>query len=295
MASSAVRVAGADGPDLAVHHLGGVGPPVMLAHATGFHGRCWTPLAAVLSQTFTVWAIDLRGHGASGKDPGRRYDDWELFATDLLSAIETIGGSGWRAGGHSLGGAISLLAEARRPGTFSAICCYEPVVLPPSEGSEESNSLAHLARRRRASFPSRQAALEHYRAKPPFGQFDPEALRCYVEFGFVDRPDGTVGLACEREDEAAVFEGATRSRIWGELSSVRAPVAVLGGSEPSELLNRMAPEVARHLPRGGYRCFPDLNHFGPMTAPAEVGRIMASALSIGPDGGPSTIAVTSRH
>src|SRR5262249_19737978 len=146
--SPAVMVTGTGGVELAVHHLGGEGPPVMLVHATGFHGRCWTPLAASLAPYFSVWAMDQRGHGASGKSPDGRCGDWEVFATDLLAALDGLdglsggpsggagggaGGPRWRVAGHSLGGGVSLLAEARRPGTFAAIRCYEPVVFPPPE------------------------------------------------------------------------------------------------------------------------------------------------------------------
>jgi pimeloyl-ACP methyl ester carboxylesterase len=300
MASSTTWAVGADGVELAVHCLGGEGPPVMLVHATGFHGRGWTPVAASLTPRFTVWALDQRGHGVSGKAPDGRYDDWELFATDLLASVDAVGGSGWTAGGHSLGGGVALLAEARRPGTFSAICCYEPVAMPPPEvagtasAPRPGNPLAVLARKRRAVFSSRQAALDNYRSKPPFSQFTAEALECYVEYGFVDQPDGTVTLACRREDEAAVFEGAHYTPTWAALPQVRPPVAILAGSDPSDPIGRIATQVARRLPRGGLRRFDHLDHFGPMTAPTEVGEVMAAAL--GPGGtppSPSTIAVTS--
>lgn len=297
--SSVVRVAGSGGVDLVVHHLGGDGPPVMLVHATGFHGRCWQPLARVLAPHYTVWAIDQRGHGRSGKSPDGRYDDWEVFASDLLLAVDAIGGQGWRAAGWSLGGGVALLSEARRPGTFSAICCYEPVVVPPDGfGSAESggphrggNPLAELARKRRPTFGSRQEALENYRSKPPFANFTPEALACYVEYGFVDLPDGSVTLACIREDEAAVFEGALASPTWGVLNRVRSPVAVLAGSDPDDPVGRIAAEVARRLPRGGFRRFPHLDHFGPMTAPDEVGQVMSVALTYGPDPASESIPV----
>ena len=295
-----VSVSGAGGVELVVHHLGGDGPPVMMVHATGFHGRCWTPLAAELAPYFTVWAIDQRGHGASGKSPDGRYDDWEVFAADLLAAVDALGGGGWRAAGHSLGGGVSLLAEARRPGTFSSIACYEPVVFPRPDVAEledivmpaRENPLAMLARKRRASFPSRVAAIENYRSKPPFAAFDPVALECYVKYGFVDEPDGSVTLACRREDEAAVFEGAMASPTWGVLSEVRPPVAVLAGGDASDPVGVVATEVARRLPRGGLRRFAELDHFGPMTAPPEVGQVMAVALGAVALGAvPSTITV----
>jgi pimeloyl-ACP methyl ester carboxylesterase len=299
MTSGSIRFAGAGGVELVVHRLGGDGPPVMLVHATGFHGRCWIPLAASLTPSFSVWAIDQRGHGTSAKSPDGRYDDWEAFAADLLGAVDAVGGSGWTAVGHSLGGGVSLLAEARRPGTFSAICCYEPVVIPPgafdSPGSAHppENPLAVLARKRRPAFPSRRAALDNYHSKRPFSLFTPEALECYVEHGFVDLADGSVTLACRREDEAAVFDGALHGPTWSALPDVRPPVAILAGGDPSDPVGRIAAAVARRLPRGGLRRFEHLDHFGPMAAPSEVGAVVALALHAGSPPAPSTIAVTS--
>jgi pimeloyl-ACP methyl ester carboxylesterase len=278
--------------EVATYHHGGSGPLVLLVHATGFHGRAWSPLAESMTRDFSVWSIDQRGHGASGKSPDGRYD-WGRFVDDLLAVVDTIGGGPWRGAGHSLGGAILLMAEAKRPGTFVSLCCYEPVVIPPSSTELERSEavpMAELTRKRRPVFPSRRAALENYRSKPPFNQFHPAALEAYVEFGFVDQPDGTVTLACAREDEAVVFESAMASRAWDVLPQVRAPVAVLGGNDPLDPVGTLVETVARRIPRGGARRFDDLDHFGPFEKPQLVGSVMAVALGAGR--GRSTIAVT---
>ena len=52
-----------------------------------------------------------------------------------------------------------------------------------------------------------------------------------MEFGFVAGPDGSVTLACRREDEAAVFEAAPGNRVWDRLPEVRPPVAILAGGD----------------------------------------------------------------
>jgi hypothetical protein len=114
-----------------------------------------------------------------------------------------------------------------------------------------------------------------------------------VEYGFVDQPDGTVTLACRREDEAAVFEGALGNPTWSVLSQVRPPVAILAGGDPEDPVGRIAADVARRLPRGGLRRFEHLDHFGPMTAPDEVGAVVAEALAAGGRPSESTKAVTS--
>jgi pimeloyl-ACP methyl ester carboxylesterase len=294
------RVRGAGGVEIATYHLGGDGPPVMLLHATGFHGRCWLPMAPALTDHFTVWSVDQRGHGSSGKAPDGRYLDWGVFVDDLFAVLDVLGGDHWRGIGHSLGGAVLLLAEQRQPGTFVELCCYEPVALPPrqpTDGLDAPVSLSNLARKRRARFGSRQEAYDNYAAKPPMSTFDPAALSAYVTYGFVDDPDGGVTLACTREDEASMYEGAPLSRAWEHLPDVRPPVAVLGGGDTDDPVSRVVEDVARRLPRGGARRLEQLTHFGPFEDPLAVGRAAAAALGAGrrpssdESGDQSTIAV----
>ncbi len=296
METTWIAVRGPSKTKLAVHHLGGDGPPLMLAHATGFHGRCWVPVAEELTDRFSVWALDQAGHGSSERPADGRFE-WELLAADLLEVIDALGGGAWRIGGHSLGGGVALLAEATRPGTFESICCYEPVVVPPwardADGSPQkttgdgqadrsaqtrtSVSLATLARKRRATFDSRAAALDNYRSKPPFAEFSPSCLELYVEYGFVDNPDGSVSLACRPDDEAAVFDMAPASPTWRLLGELEAPVTVFAGKKGDDPVGSWAETIASRIPRGRFRSFDYLDHFGPMTSPGEVGRAFAES------------------
>jgi pimeloyl-ACP methyl ester carboxylesterase len=282
------RVRGAGGVEVATYHLGGDGPPVVLVHATGFHGRGWIPLAAELTDEFAVWAVDQRGHGAAGKSPDGRYDNWDVFVDDLMAVLDALGpatGAGpgaWRGVGHSLGGAVLLSLEARRPGTFAGLCCYEPVVIPPvdpsSDGFGEPIPMAHLARKRRSHFPSREAARDNYASKPPLNRFDPAALDAYVTFGFVDDPAGGVTLACTRDDEASVYEGAPSSGVWDLLPVIHPPVSLFGGEELTDPVSRALDRIARQLPRGTYSRIAGLSHFGPFENPSLVGGVVAAAL-----------------
>jgi pimeloyl-ACP methyl ester carboxylesterase len=276
------RVAGAGGVEIATYHLGGEGPPVMLLHATGFHGRCFLPMAPALAGNFSVWSIDQRGHGASGKAPS--YEDWSLFVDDLFAVLEALTvnqSDSWRGVGHSMGGAVLLLAEQRQPGTFLDLCCYEPVVMPSSPapaGFSGGNSMSEQARRRRHRFPSREAARQNFASKPPMNRFDPAALDAYVNYGFVDEPGDGVSLACTGDDEASVYEGAPRHHAWDRLSEVRPPVTVLGGHDPRDPVSGYVEDIARRLPRGSAIRVPDVSHFGPFEDPIGVGGIAAIAL-----------------
>ena len=207
-----------DGVDIAWYDLadetgaGHGGRPVLLCHATGFHGHVWLPTAERLGAAgFHCYSFDERGHGDSGR-PADGDFAWTGFATDALAVIEAAGLGGRRplAAGWSCGGALLLLAEQRMPATFRSLYLFEPVV-PPIEWSTPpfdmpaENPLAAGARRRREVFPTRQAAYDNYASKPPLERAAREALRAYVDFGFDDLPDGTVRLKCRGEDEAAIF------------------------------------------------------------------------------------------
>ena len=156
-----------DGVALALHDLGGDGPPALLAHATGFHARVFVPLASGLARHLHCLAPDLRGHGHSGV-PADLDFAWAGFGLDALSAVEAFGLKRPIGIGHSCGGAALLLAEEAQPGTFSALYLYEPVVLAPNEHlAELSEPLAKRARQRREVFSSRKEAYDNYASKPP--------------------------------------------------------------------------------------------------------------------------------
>ena len=50
----------------------GSGAPLLLIHGWGMHGGMWGGVAERLAQHFRVLAVDLPGHGWSGKGEGRR-------------------------------------------------------------------------------------------------------------------------------------------------------------------------------------------------------------------------------
>jgi pimeloyl-ACP methyl ester carboxylesterase len=190
----------AGGVNLAVHDWGGNGHPVLLAHPTGFHGLSWAPVAARLVDAGRrVWSFDYRGHGDSDRSPDGY--QWSEFADDVMAVVNELdlaGDTNLLACGHSKGAASLLLGEAREPGTFARLWCYEPIVFPTDDPlpPQDDFPLAAGARRRRAVWSSRDEAFASYGSKPPLDVLNPVALRAYVDYGLRDRPDGQVELKC---------------------------------------------------------------------------------------------------
>lgn len=266
---------------VAVHDLGGDGPPILFAHATGLHGRCWAPVAARL-HGWRAWALDFRGHGDSSKPRDLDYA-WQGFADDVLAVVDRLGLDRPAGVGHSKGGAALLLAEQARPGTFRALWCFDPVVFPPTladlAATAGDNPLAAGAERRRETFPSRAEAFENFRAKPPFDVVSDEALHAYVDHGFSDDPDGTVRLKCPPPVEAQVYRMGAHHDAFAHLDRVRCPVTIARGRRDGFGPADFAAPIAEALPAGRLVDFDDLTHFGPLEAPDRIAASIAEALS----------------
>ncbi len=261
-----------DGVELAHHHIGGDGPPLLICHATGFHALAYAPLARSLRDSFDVWALDMRGHGSSTA-PASGDFSWRGMAEDVLTAVESIGSQPLLAIGHSMGGAALLLAEIDAPGTLARAYLWEPIVFP-GRGLDGpgANPMSGPARKRRPAFESKSQAFERYAGRAPLSSLRIDALAAYVEHGFIQQDDGSVTLACTPDHEARTFEAPDKPTL-ADLHDVLCPVAVASGAEdPAGLPEQLAPAIADALARGEIRHHGHLGHLGPLQDPAFVAR-----------------------
>lgn len=89
-------------------------PPLLLLPAMTQTWDAWLPVIPALVKHFSVVAVDLRGHGASDHpDTGYRLSD---YAADIVALTERLGWQQPNVIGHSLGGSVARIAEARQPG-----------------------------------------------------------------------------------------------------------------------------------------------------------------------------------
>ncbi len=255
---------------LAVHDWGGDGPPVLLAHPTGFHGVAWAPVAALLVAAGRhPWSFDFRGHGRSDRAPAGYA--WAGFADDALAVTRALGLDGdpsLLAWGHSKGAAALLLAEARAPGTFARIYAFEPIIIRGMAPGD--NPLSRGARKRRAVWASRDEARASYASRPPLDALSPAALDAYVDYGFRDLPDGAVTLRCLPDDEAEIYAMALDADVWPALPGIQARVCVACGELTDAIGPAAAEAIAAELPHGAPEVFPGLGHFGPLEDPDTV-------------------------
>ncbi len=294
------RVPSTDGVDVAIHELAGAAgqqhPVLLVAHATGFHGHAYLPIAKRLAPAIHSVAFDFRGHGDTPAPPDWSVD-WARYGDDAVAAADVVAGLPGAEGGlvgfgHSMGGSGLLMAAARRPELFRLLVLFEPILHPEVRDGPETvdNPWVSGARRRRPVFDSFETAAANYASKPPLDGFDPDALDAYVRHGF--RADGDhVRLKCAPEVEARTFEQGGRQRTWDVLGDVPVPVIVVAGNVEEGRPSAIAGLAAEELPRGRLLVVDRLDHFGPFTDPGAMADIIRTAIEEeerAPTDGPSS-------
>lgn len=203
-------------------------PDIVFLHANGFNALTYRGILEPLAADYRILALDQRGHGETSLDTavaGRC--DWLDLRDDLLAALEILDVRGAVLSGHSMGGTVSLLAAQAQPDRARSLILFDPVILPNDAARAAPHSpMVEAARRRRAVFPSREAALTSYRGRGAFRGWPEAVLEDYVRAGFRDLPSGEVTLACSPDWEASSY-AAHGHDSWSALAHPPRPIRVL--------------------------------------------------------------------
>jgi len=96
----------------------GQGPPLLLLHGNGESHKIFRGAMKRLSEKFTVYAIDSRGHGKSGRVKELHYAD---MAEDMARFIAALGLEKPMLYGFSDGGIVGLRMAIKYPGLLSRL------------------------------------------------------------------------------------------------------------------------------------------------------------------------------
>lgn len=253
-------------------------PPILFSHATGFHGRVFSPAAAHLDD-FSCTTFDYRGYGDSIA-PSDWPLSWDGFGDDALAMTRQVvsnhGGLPVVGVGHSMGGAGLVMAALREPRLFAALVLYEPIIFPPEVRTQtgSGNSLADVTRRRRTTFASYEEAIANFASKPPLSSLHPESLAAYVRFGFTEGADG-IHIKCQPEFEARTYEMGALHDTWLALGGLTVPTWVMAGVHIDHSPAALAPRIAERIPGCTFIEWRDLGHFGPLDDPARFAAFIA--------------------
>jgi pimeloyl-ACP methyl ester carboxylesterase len=256
---------------------------VTFLHATGFSASTYRQLLEPLGPDLRVVAFDLRGHGhTSLPTHPKRLVNWYQYADDVIHALTQLGDgkpSTRLIAGHSLGGTVALLAQARHPSLAKGLLMIDPAMILPRLRRwlmmpfgprllQRRLPIARGAARRRASFPNLHEVLASYSKRDAFRSWLPGFLDDYINDAFAQRADGSVTLRCDPAWESATF-CAHRHDLAHALKQLRAPARMMVAERQSTsarilpFLNDWAPSVQVEQVVGS-------SHFIPMEQPELV-------------------------
>lgn len=259
-----------NGVQLAVWDWPGTGTPLIFAHATGFHSRCWDAVIAHFPDRRCI-ALDLRGHGRSDK-PAPPYDLRD-FGVDVAALLVRRGIYAAVAIGHSLGGHAVTLAAALAPQTIARLVLIDPALFARERYRVPMNP-GHFTAKRRQHWDSPDEMFERFAVRAPFCRWDGAVLRDYCAYGLLPASDGDgFVLACAPEIEADIYRASMVADIYDEIRAVVAPTLVvrLGASQPPGAWDMdaspTAVDLASYFPNARDVHIPEHSHFLPMESP----------------------------
>lgn len=229
---------------LALHYYEwpGDGPDLVLLHPSSGYGRMWEATADALGSRFHVYALDQRGHGDSGRPDG----DYsaEEYAGDLHLFFREVGIDRAVIAGQSLGGRVGMVFGATWPQHTQALGLvggpHPSNFFPTREATIGVLGAAQRMLESKTEFPSREAALEALRTTRPRDR--EEARRHRVEHNMVATPGGVAF----KYDKVRVAIGLAHMAddLRKYAARTTCPVAILRGTESSELTAAQAREIA---------------------------------------------------
>lgn len=100
------------------------GRPLVLLHGGGDRWQHFLPIIPSLAMRWQVFALDLRGHGKSGRVPGQYRP--EHYVDDVVAFLERQFAGRAIVFGHSSGGWIALLAAAQQMEKVEVLILGDP-------------------------------------------------------------------------------------------------------------------------------------------------------------------------
>ncbi|KAF9903996.1 hypothetical protein BX616_001434 [Lobosporangium transversale] len=268
-------------------------PPIVFAHANGFHKETWEPLISRLNPRWVpgdLYAFDCRNQGDSAilnKDVLEDTFDWYSYAHDILKIVDTFKLKKPIGIGHSFGASSFVLAELERPGTFSAIIAIDPTMFPKMiyiNAPLDDHPMAQLTLKRRDFWKSRMEAKAMFLERRFFRAWHPEALDIYVEHGMLDvvDKDGSQGitLKCPKFQEAVTFAcvGTGLYDSFERLNELNIPIHLIFGENSEVNPTELAKMKLAQCKFGSMDIVKDTGHLLNLEKPQETADLISAFL-----------------
>lgn len=234
-------------------HTAGQGPPLLLVHGGGGDHSRWTNIADQLNKSFTTYAMDRRGRGASSDGTGGY--DIETEFDDIASVINAIGRP-VDVLAHSFG-ALCALEAALRTQHIHRLALYEPP-LPVGVDFYPAGFVDHLSKLLDAG--DRDGLVAAMFTQTGTRASDLAALRDLPVWS--RRIDAAHTIPREMQAISGIYQPD-----FGTFARVAAPVLLLLGSDSPQPLKLATERLSKALPDVREVVLNGQAHFAMDTAP----------------------------
>jgi 2-succinyl-6-hydroxy-2,4-cyclohexadiene-1-carboxylate synthase len=240
----------------------GSGPPLVLLH--GFTGNAanWAPHLDAFSEHFTVYAIDIIGHGESDAPVDLTHYRMERAVDDLSALLDRLDLTSIALLGYSMGGRVALhlaLAVPERVGAL-ALESASPGIADPDERAARVRAdealAASIERDGLAAFIDRWQRLPLFASQQRLPR---EVQQRQRTVRLANRP---TGLANSLRGMGA----GAMTPVWDRLETFAAPTLLLAGALDAKYVGQ-GTAMAQLMPRATRLVLPDVGHTTHLEAP----------------------------
>jgi pimeloyl-ACP methyl ester carboxylesterase len=259
-----------DGLTISALAWGGAAPELVLLHGGGQNAHTWDTVALALGRP--LLAVDLPGHGHSGRRQDRDYGPWRN-AEAVAAVIEQAAPAARAVVGMSLGGATAIRLAASRPGLVR-----RAVIVDVTPNSGVRSRALDTAERGAVALVSGPPTYESFEAMAAAAvATSPGRPRSAVERGVRHNarqlPDGRwtwrYDLFGERPAQVGDHTG-----LWADVSAITVPLLLVLGADSPFTGDADVAEFRRRLPAARVEVVPDAGHAIQSDQPLALARLI---------------------
>ena len=247
-----------DGVEIHYEAAGNGEPALVFVHCWSCDRSYWSGQAAHFAKSRRIVAIDLAGHGESGRE--RQRYTVEAFGADVKAVVDALGLKRVVLVGHSMGGPVTLEAARLMPEKVAALVPIDTLHRVGQKTSPEE----------------RRALLDPMRA-----DFAGAARKFVRDFMFTPKSDPALAdriaqdMAAAPKDVAlSALESLVDYDEAAALAAIKAPLRLINADRwPTDLA-----AARKYKPDVQLAVMPGLGHFPMLEDPAEFNRLLERAL-----------------
>lgn len=225
-------------------------PEVVLVHGGGAHSRWWDHVAPLLADDRRITALDLAGHGDSGRRPTYSIDSW---AEDLRTVVESAGPRPIVIG-HSLGGMVTLrLAQSAGP-TLGGVVLIDSII--GAATSDPADPASNISSAPLRVYDSAASAIARFRPVP-FQPGDPWTMQHVAETSVQQVSGGWSWKFDPRAFEADIFQPMPTRALACRSAYLRAEHGLVDAPAAARIGRALGRAIVVDVPAAGHHVMLD--------------------------------------